>query len=156
MNKQHFTTENDICVLATTDMTDIGTFLDQADGKQRLDDYFKATGYSPTDPKLIFGQLFGLNCFKTFIAKIDNYNNGLAAADQITGVRVYNAMSVRPNLPPPDNQKLLADVVIIPVSADGTDIYTIHDAIDPMMVLSGGMPCPNECGTGLYIAKLVK
>ncbi|SHM94274.1 hypothetical protein [Mucilaginibacter sp. OK098] len=151
LKRANFTTKNDICTLATTDMADIGTFFSQPDAKQRLDDYFNVTGYSRTDPKLIYGQLFGLNCFKTFMDKIDAYNTGLAAADQITGVRIYEAMCVRPSLPPPDDTRLLADVLIIPVLANGQDVPTIHDAIDPMLVLSDGMPCPNECKTGFYL-----
>lgn len=151
LKRVNFTTKKNICALATADMADIGTFLSQPEAKQRLDDYFTVTGYSRTDSKLIFGQLFGLTSFKNFIAKIDNYNTGLLPADQITGIRIYEAMCVRPSLPPPDDTKLLADVLIIPVLANGKDIPDIGGVADPMLVLGDGMPCPNECGTGLYL-----
>jgi hypothetical protein len=151
-NKKNFTTTSNVCTLATTDMPDIGTFYNQTDAKARLDNYFSATGVKPTDPKVIFGQLLGINTVKTLIDKIDTYNNGLPAADQITGIRFYNAMSVRPELPPPDDTAMLADIVLLPVLADGTDIFSVHAAADPMMALSGAMPCPNECGTGFYLS----
>lgn len=152
MNKKNFSTTTAVCALATTDMADIGTFFSQVDARARLDAYFTATGTKPTDPKLVFGQLLGLSTVKQLIAKIDNYNTGLPAANQITGIRAYNAMSIRPYLPAPDNKLLLADIVLIPVLANGKDIFDIHDATDPMIVLSDGMPCPNECGTGFYLS----
>lgn len=151
MNKENFSTQADVCALATRNMPGIGQFFNQQDTKDRLDNYFRVTGLKPDDPKLIFGQLLGLETFRILMAKIDLYNFGLQPEEQITGIRVYNAMSVRPYLPPPDDTAMLPDVVLLPVLADGTDIFSVHNATDPMLVLSDGMPCPNECGTGFYL-----
>ena len=141
---------NNICALATKDMTHLGTFYGQVDAKQRVDDYFKATGNSPSNKKLVYGQLIGVAMLQQILDFINAANNTPGATKKFTGIRVYNAMSIRPTLPPPDNTILLPDVVLLPVYEDGTDIFTVHDAMGPIIALSGGMPCPNECGTGFY------
>lgn len=152
LNKENFSTQTDICALATTDMPGLGQFFNQADARERLDNYFAATGLSPDDPNLIFGQLIGLATLKEMIRRINEYNDGQQQSPLITGIRVYNAMSVRPYLPPPDDKAMLPDIVLLPVLADGTDIFSVHDLADPMLAVSDGMPCPNQCGTGFYLA----
>lgn len=152
LNKANFLAQSDLCALATTNMPGIGQFFDQTEAKARLDNYFEATGFKPSDPKLIFGQLLGLDTLKTLIEKVNSYNQELPAEEQITGIRVYNAMSVRPYLPPPDDKAMLPDIVLVPVLADGNDIFSVHDVVDPMIVVSDGMPCPNQCETGFYLA----
>jgi hypothetical protein len=149
--KANFTTVNNICAMATKDMTGIGTFYNQADAKKRLDDYFSATGNSPHDKKLVFGQLFGISMVQKLLDWITAINNDPTTIKKLTGIRVYNAMSVRPDLPAPDNGKLLPDVVFVPVYEDGFDILPVHEVMGVFMSLSGGMPCPNECGTGFYL-----
>lgn len=146
-----FSTANNICALATNDMTHIGKFYGQVDAKARLDNYFAATGHKPTDKKLVFGQLFGVAMVQQLLDFITAANAQDPAGKQLTGIRVYNAMSVRPDLPAPDNTTMLPDVVLLPVYDDGTDIFNVHDAMGVMAALSGGMPCPNECGTGFYL-----
>lgn len=152
MNTESLTTENDICPIVRANIDDFGTFYDEPHTKPRLDDYFTATGNDPHDPKLIFGQLLGLNTLKSFIAKIDDYNNSAEPGESIAGVRVYNAMSRRPFLPSPDDQKLLPDIIVLPVFENGDDFYKIVMLTDPAMALSNAMPCPNQCGTSFYIA----
>src|SRR6187402_2984007 len=119
MNTENFKTQTNICHLVTTGINDLGTFIKQGEAKQRIADYFKVTHTSPTDPNLIFGQVLGLNPFKALIAKIDAYNIGQSPAEQICAIRIYNAMSLRPYLPSPDDKTLLADIVVIPVLANG-------------------------------------
>ena len=151
MNTENFKTENNICDLVGSNIADFGKFFGAIEGTQNLAEYFRLTNTSPNDPNLIFGQLLGLNTFKKLIAKIDAYNNGTPAADQISALRVYNAMSMRPFLPAPDNTKLLADIIIMPVLANGKDLYTIYQLTDPNLMLGEAMPCPNQCATGFYL-----
>ena len=145
MNKENFTTEHDVCSLDLTSLADFGKFCDATESKQRLDDYFTVTGQDPKDPKLIFGQLLGLNTVKTLISRIDEYNNNQQPQDKIAGIRIYNAMSKREFLPPPDDSVLKADVLILPVFADGSDFYKIAPLFDQVMGVGGAMPCPNQC-----------
>lgn len=146
MNKENFTTETDICSIVATGVLDFGNFYDATEAKNRLDAYFAETHLNPNDPNLIFGQLLGLNAVKALITKIDDYNNGQQPQNKIAGIRIYNAMSKRAFLPAPHNTELKEDIIVLPVLADGSDIYKIAPFTDPNMALSNAMPCPNQCG----------
>lgn len=149
MNNEKLTIENDICHLIVGNIADIGKPINEATAAQKLTDYFRITHLNPNDDKLIFGQLFGLNSIKAFIQKIDDYND-LEPEFRIEGIRFYNAMSVRSYLPEPDDKSLLPDIILIPVLANGNDLYKVRQLRDPEMGLGDGMPCPNQCQTGFY------
>lgn len=162
MNLRKFFVKNVICASLPTAIEDLGEFIDHDHAYSRLQDYLTAVGPPASDPKFVFGQIFGLNNLKTLMSAIDAYNSNAANTNKIAGLRIYNAVDVRPYLNPPDNTKLLPDAIIVPVLDDNTDIShvrqqtdvlaatdgsggTIPNVVPANMILSGGMPCPNEC-----------
>lgn len=99
---------------------------------------------------------FDLEKLRTFIEKIDNYNqsNQLSDDEKITSIRGWKAVSsFDQDFPCVD------DLVLVPVRNDGDDAHAYSESIviDPLRptlgnleMLSSARPCPNMCGTHKY------
>jgi hypothetical protein len=152
MSQENFVIETDVCDIVRTNPSKYGAFLNEQSARERLNDFFEITGLDRRNSHVIFGQLLGLDALRTFMSKIETYNTERQPDEQIAGVRIYRAMSKRAFLPPPINEQLLEDVLLMPVLASGEDLFSINKMADPDpdMTLGDAMPCPNQCQTGFY------
>ncbi len=155
MNKENLIIENVICEQMPGPINGLGEFIHHDNAYSRIQAYLKSMKPISDDPNFVYGNIFGLDFFKNLINTIDKYNLDNPSSKKIVGIRVYNALTARPYLPNPKQE--LADVVIVPVLEDGSDISHVcepHEPIQPGIEiaaiplnvrLSGGMPCPNQC-----------
>lgn len=96
----------------------------------------------------IDAHVFELSLIEEFIKSIHAYNANHPGSEPITKIRMYYAKSQRGSLKHPDR-----DLVIVPVTRDGKDLYPVYeaqemqaktDAGDPG-VIAFSNPCPNQC-----------
>jgi hypothetical protein len=139
------------CEKQKKDFTYSGDFIEARKAKEFLQLYLGDTDTKqppPTDMNHVIGYLFGLTKIKELISKIEGYNKDQANIIKITGIRIYNAKSERTD---PDFKGVLRDVMLVPVMEDGEDypekIFKEKALIDPLMILAGSRPCPNQCPT---------
>ena len=139
------------CEKQTKDFTYSGDFIEAKKAKDFLQLYLGDTDAkqpAPTDENHVIGHLFGLSKIKELVSKIDGYNKNPSNIVKITGIRIYNAKSERTD---PDFKGVLRDVMIVPVMENGEDypekIFKEKALIDPLMILAGSRPCPNQCPT---------
>jgi hypothetical protein len=115
----------------------------------------KATGYVKnyleglTDPKgqdHNYGYLFGLTKVTDLMTLITGYNSKKPAIP-IEGVRVYIGRQnpIKAGDPMPPREKIMDTLFLMPVLANGNDLYKVHQLADVNMILGDPRPCPTLC-----------
>jgi len=131
------------CMALKADILNDGGFLDKGTAAGYITNYLNGIK-APSGAGHNFGYLFGLANINTFMLKISAYNTGLPADKQIAGVRIYLGRS-QPAIGSVAMEDVLDCPFLMPVMADGTDLYKMPPLTDPDLILGDPRPCPNEC-----------
>jgi len=133
------------CKALKTNVQSNGAPLDRKAAADVVTNYLQGVN-DPSGSDHNFGYLFGLDQVRWFIGGIDVYNNGKTPDKQIQGVRVYLGRKT----PVQSGQvlsmeKIMDTLFLMPVLADGTDLYKVHQILPDDTILGDPRPCPNEC-----------
>jgi hypothetical protein len=95
------------------------------------------------------GHQFDLNLIKSFLSEIDAHNSSFTGMDAIDSIRIYYGKSKRGTLKKADR-----DLIIVPVKADGKDLYTVYapkSLVESPGIIGFSNPCPNVCEDKKFI-----
>ncbi len=128
-----------------TPINEDGKFIDVAAAKKEIDGYIQhliEEGKGPT--KAALGHVYGLDNIKQLMTFIDEYNSG-DPKQPIEGIRLYLGWDEARNYADK------TDLVFMPVTSDGNDLYPVFNGKEPMeepdggSTLAEGRPCPFLC-----------
>lgn len=128
-----------------TPINEDGKFIDISAAKKEIDDYMEQLRKEGKDPeKAALGHIYGLDNVKQLMSFIDEYNSG-DPKQPIEGIRLYLGW---------DESRDYADktdLVFMPVTSDGNDLYPVFEGKEPKEPQDGGSslakgaPCPWDC-----------
>lgn len=128
-----------------TPINEDGKFIDVAAAKKEIDDYIQHLRDEGKDPnQMALGHVYGLDNVKQLMSFIDQYNSG-DPKQPVEGIRLY--LGWNSNSPHPDK----TDLVFMPVTQDGKDLYPVFEGKEPEetqdggSTLAAGRPCPWYC-----------
>lgn len=130
---------------------DQGEFITHARANEKLSAYLDLRAEYLAEGKEIesvYGYVFGLNKFKELIARIDAENLNRSPENQLTGIRIYNALTTREI---DGRQTSYKDVFLIPVEKDMSDIVDVHNfhadarVAEDAPIMNNSLPCPQTC-----------
>ncbi len=128
-----------------TPINEDGKFIDVAAAKKEIDDYIQHLREEGKDPnQMALGHVYGLDNVKQLMSFIEQYNGG-DPKQPIEGIRLYLAWDENRNY---DDK---TDIVFMPVTKDGNDLYPVFEGKEPKesqdggTALAAGWPCPWDC-----------
>jgi hypothetical protein len=128
-----------------TPINEDGKFIDVAAAKKEIDGYIQHLKDEGKDPnQAALGHVYGLDNVKQLMTFIEQYNSG-GPNQPIEGIRLY--LGWNSNSPHPDK----TDLVFMPVTQDGNDLYPVYNGKEPEeeqdggSALAEGLPCPVWC-----------
>ena len=128
-----------------TPINEDGKFIDIAAAKKEIDDYVQHLREEGKDPnQMALGHIYGMDRINQLMDFIKNYNQG-GPEQPIEGIRLY--LGWNSNSPHPDK----TDLVFMPVTKDGKDLYPVFEGKEPKEAQKGGSalaegnPCPFWC-----------
>ncbi len=128
-----------------TPINEDGKFIDVAAAKKEIDDYIQHLKDEGKDPsQMALGHVYGLDRVNQLMEFISNYNSG-SPKQPIEGIRLY--LGWNSESPHPDK----TDLVFMPVTKDGKDLYPVFEGKEPDddkaggSTLAEGHPCPFWC-----------
>jgi len=129
----------DVCGTHPQDLINAGNPITEERAREGIA-YYLAGTTGPNDPEHIFGFEYGLNTLRNFMGNIDDFNK--TASMKIVAVRIYHAVSIRPNDP---SKKPKRDEILMPVLENGDDLYKVPPIVGPPIIVGDTRPCPNQC-----------
>lgn len=131
---------------------DQGEFITHARANEKLSAFLEYRERNLAEGKElegVYGYVLGLNKYKELIARIDAENLNRSPENQLTGIRIYNALTTKEQ----DGElHTYKDVFLIPVQKDMNDMVDVHISgslssrtNDETPILNNSLPCPDEC-----------